>query len=114
LGEDAVNRVLHAMDHCDEYDETRLTSRERAFLCLIRANSATEDERSRAVQGVAAVLTVDEIYHANTVIALFNFYNSFVDLNGVDPLTHDGYQASGVRLSTHGYAPPAAAAPSSS
>jgi len=41
------------------------------------------------------------------VIALFNFYNKFVDLNGVAELTAEGYQASGVRLSTHGYAPPA-------
>lgn len=40
------------------------------------------------------------------MIALFNFYNTFVDVNGVDELTPDGYEASGVRLSTHGYAPP--------
>jgi len=41
------------------------------------------------------------------VIALFNFYNTFVDLNGVDELTPAGYEASGVRLSAQGYAPPA-------
>jgi hypothetical protein len=41
------------------------------------------------------------------VIALFNFYNAFVDLHGVDELSADGYAASGVRLSTAGYAPPA-------
>jgi hypothetical protein len=55
----------------------------------------------------AGVLSPDEIYHANSVIALFNFYNAFVDLNGVDELTPEGYEASGVRLSTHGYGPPA-------
>lgn len=58
------------------------------------------------VEGAARVLRVDEIYHANAVISLFNFYNKFVDLNGVAELTADGYGASGVRLSQHGYAPP--------
>jgi hypothetical protein len=51
-------------------------------------------------------LSVEEVYHANAVIALFNFYNKFVDLNGVSELTPEGYEASGVRLSKHGYAPP--------
>ena len=54
----------------------------------------------------AAHLTPDEIYLASSVIALFNFYNTWVDLNGVDQLTRDGYQATGVRLSAAGYAPP--------
>ena len=55
---------------------------------------------------VAATLTPDEIYLATMVIALFNFYNAFVDLHGVDELSAEGYAASGVRLSTVGYAPP--------
>ena len=59
------------------------------------------------MESAARTLGADEIYHASSVIALFNFYNTFVDVNGVDELTPDGYEASGVRLSTHGYAPPA-------
>ena len=59
----------------------------------------------------ADVLTPDEVYLASMVIALFNFYNTFVDLTGVDELTVQGYEASGVRLSTVGYAPPAAPSP---
>jgi len=39
------------------------------------------------------------------VIALFNFYNAFVDLHGVDELSGEGYAASGMRLSTVGYIP---------
>jgi len=39
------------------------------------------------------------------VIALFNFYNAFVDLHGVDELSDEGYAASGMRLSTVGYIP---------
>jgi len=53
------------------------------------------------------VLSPDEVYLASMVIGLFNFYNTFVDLTGVDELTVQGYEASGVRLSTVGYAPPA-------
>lgn len=63
-------------------------------------------ERRELVESAAGALTVDEVYHANAVIALFNFYNKLVDLNGVDELTPEGYEASGVRLSTMGYAPP--------
>jgi hypothetical protein len=90
-----------------------LTARQRAFHTLVRANGATEGERHAMVEAAAGVLTVDEVYHASTVIALFNFYNTFVDLNGVDGLTPEGYRASGVRLSAQGYAAPAAAAPAS-
>lgn len=70
-------------------------------------NTAPHGERRSVVQGVAAHLTIEEIYHASTVIALFNFYNTLVDINGVDELSADGYRASGERLSTMGYAPPA-------
>jgi hypothetical protein len=59
----------------------------------------------------AESLTPDEMYLASMVIALFNFYNTFVDLNGVDELSAEMYDASGLRLSTVGYAPPPQAAP---
>ena len=55
----------------------------------------------------AEELTTDEVYLASMVISLFNFYNTFVDLNGVDEMSAEMYDASGVRLSTVGYAPPA-------
>jgi hypothetical protein len=75
---------------------------------LVKAsNERDESVRRTAMQRVAATLTADEIYLATMVIALFNFYNAFVDLHGVDELSAEGYAASGVRLSTAGYAPPA-------
>jgi len=55
----------------------------------------------------AEELTTDEVYLASMVISLFNFYNTFVDLNGVDEMSAEMYDASGVRLLTVGYAPPA-------
>lgn len=49
------------------------------------------------------MLSVEEINHASTVIALFCFYNAFVDLHGVDDQTAEAYAASGKRLATQGY-----------
>jgi hypothetical protein len=88
--------------------ERDLTKRERCLWLLVKAsNERDESVRRTAMQRVAATLTADEIYLATMVIALFNFYNAFVDLHGVDELSAEGYAASGVRLSTAGYAPPA-------
>ncbi|MFI5230829.1 MAG: hypothetical protein ACHQWU_17310 [Gemmatimonadales bacterium] len=85
-----------------------LAPREAAFVALVDASHERDEGRRGAiVLAQASTLTADEIYHANSVIALFNFYNTFVDLNGVAELTPEGYAASGVRLSTHGYGPPA-------
>ena len=84
-----------------------LTPRETAFWILVDAsNDRTEAGRRASSERAGATLSPDEMYLASMVIALFNFYNTFVDLNGVDELTAQGYEASGVRLSTQGYCPP--------
>lgn len=74
---------------------------------LVRAsNDRDEANRREAMQRIAETLTPDEIYLATMVIALFNFYNAFVDLHGVDDLSAEGYAASGIRLASAGYTPP--------
>ena len=74
----------------------------------MRSSHSHDDQERRAFALQAArALTTAEVYHASSVIALFNFYNKFVDINGVAELSAEGYEASGMRLSTHGYAPPA-------
>ena len=99
LGRNEVDRVLARRD---------LSPRETAFWILVDAsNDRTEAGRRAASDRACTVLSPDEIYLASMVIALFNFYNTFVGLNGVDELTAEGYEASGVRLSTQGYCPPA-------
>ncbi|HVZ48782.1 MAG TPA: hypothetical protein VG916_08370 [Gemmatimonadaceae bacterium] len=85
-----------------------LTPREAAFRQLVAASHLhVEDERRALVRAAATVLTVEEVYHASSVIALFNFYNKFVDVNGVADLAPDVYERQAVRLATNGYAPPA-------
>jgi hypothetical protein len=88
--------------------EQDLTERERCLWLLVKSSNARDESVRRAtMQRVATTLTPDEIYLSTMVIALFNFYNAFVDLHGVDELSAEGYAASGVRLSTAGYTPPA-------
>jgi hypothetical protein len=98
LSEEHVTRFLAGRE---------LDAREQAFHALVSA-SHSHNERARkvTVESAASVLVAEEVYHATAVISLFNFYNTFVDLNGVAELTTEGYTASGVRLATHGYAPP--------
>ena len=84
-----------------------LSARETAFWILVDAsNDRTDAGRRSASARACETLSADEMYLASLVISLFNFYNTFVDLNGVDELTPEGYEASGVRLSTQGYCPP--------
>lgn len=88
-------------------DRRDLTTRESALWLLIDASHERDpSRRGEIVLRAADVLTPDEIYLASLVISLFNFYNTFVDLNGVDELSAELYTASGVRLSTVGYSPP--------
>jgi hypothetical protein len=86
--------------------EHDLTRRERCLWSLVRASTERDETARRdAMHEAAETLTPGEIYLATMVIALFNFYNAFVDLHGVDELSDEGYAASGMRLSTVGYIP---------
>lgn len=87
-------------------DERDLSDRERAFWTVVRSSNEDDDsKRKSAALEATTILSADEFYLATLVISLFQFYNSFVDLNGVDELSAAGYEASGIRLSTVGYAP---------
>jgi hypothetical protein len=84
-----------------------LDRREEALWSLVESSCCNDvGRRQRIADAATTVLSPDEIYLATMVIALFQFYNAFVDMNGVEPLSPEGYDASGVRLSTQGYAPP--------
>lgn len=59
----------------------------------------------RDVDAVRAAGWTDEaIYDAVTVCALFQFYNNWIDATGVSDMPAIGYEASGRRLATDGYA----------
>jgi uncharacterized peroxidase-related enzyme len=48
----------------------------------------------------------EAIYDAISVCAIFNFYNRWIDSTGVQDMPALGYQMSGHRLATEGYARP--------
>lgn len=52
----------------------------------------------------AAGWSDEALYDAITVVALFRFYNTWVDAAGVCDLAEDDYAASGRRIATVGYA----------
>ena len=83
-----------------------LTRREDAFWLLVDASHERDETRRRAIVLAAGkTLTPEEHYLASMVIALFNFYNTFVDVNGVAERSREQYEESGVRLAQHGYCP---------
>ena len=92
------------MRHVLEGDAAERTDREDAFQMLVDASHLVDVEARRAlIERAATTLSVEEVYQANMVIALFNFYNTWVDLNGVATLTPEGYALSGKRLAQSGY-----------
>jgi alkylhydroperoxidase family enzyme len=48
--------------------------------------------------------TDEELYFVTTVVALFNFYNRWIDASGVHALSDDVHRAGGKRSAAHGYA----------
>jgi alkylhydroperoxidase family enzyme len=74
-----------------------------AFVKKVNADSvATSPEDIDALRKVG--WTDEAIYDAITVCALFNFYNVWIDATGVDDMPAIGYEMSGHRLATEGYA----------
>jgi alkylhydroperoxidase family enzyme len=51
----------------------------------------------------AAGWTDEGIYFAITVCALFNFYNRWIDANGVHALSDEAHRQGGKRSALHGY-----------
>jgi hypothetical protein len=51
----------------------------------------------------AAGWTDEALYDAITVVALFQFYNAWIDASGVDDMPAMGYEMSGKRIATNGY-----------
>ena len=74
-----------------------------AFVKKVNADSvATSDADIGQLRKVG--WTDEAIYDAITVCALFNFYNIWIDATGVSDMSALGYEMSGHRLATAGYA----------
>ncbi len=51
----------------------------------------------------AAGWTDEALYDAISVVALFQFYNAWIDASGVSDMSSIGYEMSGKRIATNGY-----------
>lgn len=90
-----------------DYQTAPISEPEKALFRFIEiVNRQSNQIRRQQVDEVRRAGWSDEaVYDAITVSALFNFYNRWCDACGVQDMPAPGYQASGHRLATEGYAP---------
>ena len=94
-------------------DTAPISEKDRALYSFIRKTVADSlSIKQDDVDRVKAAGWSDEaIYDAITVCALFQFYNTWIDATGVQDMPAIGYEMSGHRLATDGYAAPEPPAP---
>jgi uncharacterized peroxidase-related enzyme len=91
-----------------DYTTAPISEAERVLFKFVSKVNRESNQVSLAdVEEVRRAGWPDEaIYDAVTVCALFNFYNRLVDAAGVQDMPALGYEMSGHRLATEGYARP--------
>ena len=91
-----------------DYRTAPISEAEKAlFKFLEKVNRQSNTIRPADIAEVKAAGWPEEaIYDAISVCALFNFYNRWIDATGVQDMPAFGYQMSGHRLATEGYARP--------
>ena len=73
-----------------------------AYLEKVNSNCASVEQAD--IQRLHEAGWTDEaIYDAIMVCGLFNFYNRWIDANGVEAMSKQDHAASGKRLATRGY-----------
>ncbi len=89
-----------------DYASAPISEAEKALFKFLTKVNRTSNQITRAdVEEARRAGWSDEaLYDAITVCALFNFYNRWVDAAGVQDMPALGYQMSGHRLATEGYA----------
>ena len=97
----------------DDYRSAPIGDEHKALFRFVdRVNRASATIREADVEEVlAAGWSQEAVYDAVTVCALFNFYNRWVDAMGVQDMPAAAYEAAGVRIAAHGYAPDEGQAP---
>ena len=87
----------------DENDA--ISGKDRSLYKFVR--KMVHDSLSIGSDDVAAAhaegWTDEALYDAISVVALFQFYNAWIDATGVRDMSALGYEMSGKRLSTQGY-----------
>lgn len=96
---DLVQAVLR------DLDSASVSEKDRALYVFVKKmvhESLSIGEADVAVAH-AAGWTDEALYDAISVVALFQFYNAWIDATGVHDMSALGYEMSGQRLATTGY-----------
>ena len=83
-----------------------ISEKDRALYAFVKeVNADSVATTPKDIEALRKVGWTDEaIYDAITVCALFNSYNVWIDATGVSDMPTIGYEMSGHRLATEGYA----------
>ena len=89
-------------------DTAPVSEKDRALYSFIRktVHDSLSIRQADVDRVRAAGWSDSAIYDAITVCSLFQFYNSWIDATGVQDMPALGYELSGHRLATDGYAKP--------
>ncbi len=90
----------------DDLDNAPISDKDRilyAFIKKMVRDSTSIDQEDVDVARKAG-WSDEALYDAITVCSLFQFYNNWIDATGVSDMPALGYEMSGHRLATEGYA----------
>jgi hypothetical protein len=90
----------------NDLDNAPISNKDRTLYAFIRkmVNDSTSIGPSDVGRAREAGWTDEALYDAITVCSLFQFYNNWIDATGVGDMPVLGYEMSGHRLATVGYA----------
>ena len=95
-----------------DLDTAPISEKDRTLYAFIKkmVRDSTSISEKDADVARKAGWSDEALYDAITVCSLFQFYNNWIDATGVSDMSALGYEMSGHRLATQGYAqsePPA-------
>jgi hypothetical protein len=90
----------------NDLDNAPISEKDRTLYAFIRkmVSDSTSIGPSDVSRAREAGWTDEALYDAITVCSLFQFYNNWIDATGVGDMPVLGYEMSGHRLATEGYA----------
>lgn len=82
-----------------------VSAKDRALYTLVKkvVENSVETSQDDIDAARAAGWSDEALYDAFTVVALFQFYNAWIDTTGVGDMPPFAYKMSGQRLATQGY-----------
>jgi alkylhydroperoxidase family enzyme len=91
----------------EDLDNAPISEKDRTLYAFIRkmVSDSTSIGPSDVERARRAGWSDEALYDAITVCSLFQFYNNWIDATGVSDMPVFGYEMSGHRLATQGYAP---------